>query len=103
MPNAADVSREKLVADLKIMISDADELLRLTAGQAGEKVSEVRARLGERLGSARVRVGELETSLVEQTKKVAHATDDYVHKNPWQSVGVAAGVAFLLGLLAGRR
>ncbi|HJV24891.1 MAG TPA: DUF883 family protein [Aromatoleum sp.] len=103
MPNATEVSREKLVADLKVMISDADELLRLTAGQAGEKVTEVRARLGERLTSARSRVGELETSVVEQTKKVANATDDYVHKNPWQSLGVAAGVAFLLGLLAGRR
>lgn len=103
MANTTEVSREKLVSDLKVVVSDAEELLRLTADQAGEKVSEVRGRLTGRLQSAKTRLGELEGSLVEQTKKVAHATDDYVHKNPWQSVGVAAGVAFLLGLLAGRR
>lgn len=103
MPNTAEVSREKLVSDLKVVVSDAEELLRLTADQAGEKVGEVRGRLTGRLQSAKARLGELEDSFVEQTKKVAHATDDYVHKNPWQSVGVAAGVAFLLGLLASRR
>jgi ElaB/YqjD/DUF883 family membrane-anchored ribosome-binding protein len=29
--------------------------------------------------------------------------DEYVHENPWQALGVTAGVAFLIGLLAGRR
>ncbi|PPA05332.1 DUF883 domain-containing protein, partial [Pseudomonas sp. MWU12-2312b] len=27
----------------------------------------------------------------------------YVQANPWQSVGIAAGVGFLIGLLATRR
>ena len=31
------------------------------------------------------------------------ATEDYVQSNPWQSVGIAAGVGFLIGLLASRR
>ena len=33
-----DVSKEKLVADLKVVVADAEELLRATASQAGEKV-----------------------------------------------------------------
>lgn len=103
MPRNADVSRDKLVSDFKVVVSDAEELLKLTAGQAGEKLTEVRARLGDRLVTAKDRIADMELAVVEQTKKVAHATDDYVHKNPWQSVGAAAGVAFLLGLLAGRR
>lgn len=103
MPRNADVSRDKLVSDFKVVVSDAEELLKLTAGQAGEKLTEVRARLGDRLVTAKDRIADMELTVVEQTKKVAHATDDYVHKNPWQSVGAAAGVAFLLGLLAGRR
>jgi len=103
MAQNADVSRDKLVSDFKVVVSDAEELLKLTAGQAGEKLTEVRARLGDRLSSAKDRIADVESAVVEQTKKVAYATDDYVHKNPWQSVGAAAGVAFLLGLLAGRR
>jgi ElaB/YqjD/DUF883 family membrane-anchored ribosome-binding protein len=30
-------------------------------------------------------------------------TDDYVHENPWQVVGVAAAVGFLVGLMMNRR
>ncbi|MBP7641556.1 MAG: DUF883 domain-containing protein, partial [Thauera sp.] len=44
-----------------------------------------------------------EAAIVDSGKKAVRVTDDYVHENPWQSVGVAAGVAFLLGLLASRR
>lgn len=103
MSNNADVSRDKLVSDFKVVISDAEELLKLTAGQAGDKLSEVRSRLGDRMQTAKDRISDMEAVAVEQAKKVAYATDDYVHKNPWQSVGIAAGVAFLLGLLSGRR
>jgi len=95
--------RDKLIADFKVVIADAEELLRLTAGQAGERLTEVRSRLNERLASAKGRVFDADSVFREQTRKVAEATDEYVHQNPWQSVGVAAGVAFLIGLLAGRR
>jgi len=30
-------------------------------------------------------------------------TDVYVHDNPWRSIGIAAGIGFLVGLLTGRR
>jgi ElaB/YqjD/DUF883 family membrane-anchored ribosome-binding protein len=97
------VSREKLISDLKVVVGDAEELLRLTAGQAGDKLGEVRNRLSGRLDELKDRLGDAEAALLEKGKKVASATDGYVHEHPWQSVGVAAGVAFLLGLLVGRR
>ncbi|MDO9597800.1 MAG: DUF883 family protein [Azoarcus sp.] len=96
-------STDKLVSDLKVVVADAEELLKLTAGQAGEKLSDVRVRLTDRLAVAKDRIADTEAAVVAKTKKAAHATDDYVHAHPWESVGVAAGVAFLLGLLAGRR
>jgi ElaB/YqjD/DUF883 family membrane-anchored ribosome-binding protein len=103
MSNGTEVSRDKLVADFKLVISDAEELIKLTAGEAGSKLTEARGRLNERVAQAKERLADADAALREQTRKVAHATDDYVHKNPWQAVGVTAGVAFLLGLLAGRR
>ncbi len=106
MSAAADqnnASKEKLVADFKVVVADAEELLKLTAGDAGEKITEVRARLNERLRVAKERIEDTEHALRERARQVAHATDDYVHANPWQSVGIAAGVAFLLGMLSGRR
>ena len=44
-----------------------------------------------------------EEVLIEKTRAAARATDDYVHENPWQAVGIGAGVGFLLGLVLGRR
>lgn len=99
----SQATKEKLVSDFKAVVADTEELLKLTAGQAGDKVSDVRARLGERLTSAKYKLQDFEAAVVEKTKAAARATDDYVHENPWKAVGVAAGVGFLLGLLVNRR
>ncbi|MGO1272576.1 MAG: DUF883 family protein, partial [Pseudomonas helleri] len=42
-------------------------------------------------------------SLHERGEAAVTAAEDYVQSNPWQSVGIAAGVGFLIGLLATRR
>ena len=94
---------DKLVADLREVASDAEELMNLTASQAGERIADVRARLGQRLGTLRAQLSDLEADMLERGKEVARATDDYVHDNPWKAIGATAGVAFLLGLLIGRR
>ncbi|MCZ7654646.1 MAG: hypothetical protein M5R42_10755 [Rhodocyclaceae bacterium] len=39
----------------------------------------------------------------KKTRLVARATDDYVHDNPWRSIGIAAGIGLVIGLLIGRR
>lgn len=103
MNSTNGVNTDKLVADLKVVVSDAEELLKLTAGQAGDKIDSVRGRLAERLRLAGDQLVTVEKQVLEQTRKVARATDDYVHQNPWRAVGTAAGVAFLVGLLIGRR
>lgn len=97
------VSKEKLVADLKVVVADTEELLRATAGQAGEKVAEIRGRLQEHLANAKASLAEAQAVVIDRAKQVGRATDDYVHDNPWRSVGVAAGIGFIVGLLIGRR
>jgi ElaB/YqjD/DUF883 family membrane-anchored ribosome-binding protein len=98
-----DVNKDKLVADLRVVIADAEELLRATASQAGEKVAAARERIQASLADAKVKLNEAERAAVARAKEAAKATDEYVHDNPWQAVGIAAGIGFLLGLLIGRR
>jgi len=100
---STDVSKEKLVADLKVVVADAEELLRATASQAGEKVAAARERIQASLASAKVKLSDAERALLEKTKEAAKATDEYVRENPWQAVGIAAGVGLLLGILISRR
>lgn len=96
-------NKEKLVADLKVVISDTEELLRATAGAAGEKANELRERMSVRLRDAKERVQDIEAALIDKTKAAARATDDFVHEQPWKAVGVAAALGLALGVLIGRR
>jgi ElaB/YqjD/DUF883 family membrane-anchored ribosome-binding protein len=98
-----DVTKEKLLADARLVITDAEELLRATAGQAGDKIAEIRTRAAERIAAMKIQLADAEAVVVEKAKQVGRATDDYVHEYPWRSVGVAAGIGFIVGLLIGRR
>ncbi|HZW24559.1 MAG TPA: DUF883 family protein [Gallionella sp.] len=97
-----EIGKEKLMQDLRVVVADAEELLRATAGQAGEKVSSARERIQESLVAAKVRLIAAEEAVVEKTKQAAKATDEYVHENPWKSVGIAAGVGLVIGMLISR-
>jgi len=96
-------TKDKLVSDLKVVVADAEEIMRATAGAAGEKVGELRERIELRLRDAKERLADAEAAIVDKTKAAARATDDFVHEQPWKAVGVAAALGLALGVLIGRR
>lgn len=98
-----EVTKEKLISDFKIVVADAEALLRASAGQGGEALAAVRSRVEESLATAKSRMLDAEAELLERTKAAAKATDEYVHEHPWHAVGVAAGVGLVVGMLIGRR
>ncbi len=98
-----EVAKERLIKDFKTVIVDTEEMLKATASQTGEKVAAARAKLEETLAATQKRLADLEEGLVDRTKAAAQATDRLVHEHPWQAVGVAAAVGFLLGMLTCRR
>jgi ElaB/YqjD/DUF883 family membrane-anchored ribosome-binding protein len=102
-PSAVDASKDQLVRDFKILVADAESLLKATAGQSGEAVAAMRAKVGESLAVAKVKLTEAEELALEKAKAAAAATDEYVHEHPWHAVGIAAGVGLVIGLLIGRR
>lgn len=96
-------SQERLVSAIRSEISDVEDVLSATTGEVGEKITRLRERLQKRLSSAKLRLAEAEERLVAKTKAAARATDNYVHESPWTSIGIAAGVGVVAGLLFGRR
>lgn len=101
--NSSDVTTDQLVEDLKTVMRDAEALIKATSAQTGEKIQEVRARAEESLRQAKVRLSEVEQEALKRAREFAGATEDYVRQNPWQSVGMAAGIGLLVGLLLSRR
>jgi ElaB/YqjD/DUF883 family membrane-anchored ribosome-binding protein len=98
-----EASKEQLVNDFKLVVADAEALLKATAGHGGEKIAEVRAKTEKSLNAARARIAEAQSVVLAKTKEAAHATDVYVHDHPWKSAGTAAAVGVVIGLLIGRR
>ena len=99
----AKTAQEILMEDFQALVSDTERLLEHTASLAGDQADELRAQIHESLLKARETLQLSEQSLRDRGQAAVIAAEDYVQTNPWQSVGIAAGVGFLIGLLATRR
>ncbi len=101
--NMTAAQREKLIADLRTVVADAEQLLKMTADEVGEGAAGLRARLQERLVQSKQRLLDLQHAAADKAKAVGHAADDYVHDHPWKSVAIGAGVGVIVGMLISRR
>lgn len=93
------VTMGKLVQDFKVVMHDAESLLKASAGELGEKAREARARLAASLEGAKANFHKIEDRAVAGAK----ATDQMIREHPYQSLGVAFGVGLLIGVLVTRR
>jgi ElaB/YqjD/DUF883 family membrane-anchored ribosome-binding protein len=96
-------STQKLKQDLKAVVFDAEELLKASATQTGERIEKVRAHAEESLRTARARLVESGDAVGQKARAAASNVDDLAHKQPWAAAGIAAGVGLLVGLLISRR
>lgn len=103
MNDMTTAHKDKLMSDLRVVIADAEDLLRMTADQASEGAADVRSRVQARMNQAKAELIHLQEAAVAKAKAAGHATDEFVHENPWKSIGVAAGIGLVVGLLIGRR
>jgi ElaB/YqjD/DUF883 family membrane-anchored ribosome-binding protein len=90
---------EQLMADLRLVLADAEALLQATAAEGGMKLEEVRDRILASLRQGNAHLAAMQKSLGVHTRAAAKATDDYVQAHPWPAIGVAGGAGLLLGLL----
>ncbi|TMA06700.1 MAG: DUF883 domain-containing protein [Deltaproteobacteria bacterium] len=95
-------TKEKLISDFKVLVGDAEELLRATANQAGERVASARKRIEQSVEDGKKTLADAENILFDKTKEAAKAAEAYMRENPWNAVGIAAGVGLILGLLIRR-
>ncbi len=100
---AERVSASELIDNLAAVVRDAEGLLRATASQTGERVEEIRARAEESVRQAKQRLASIEEEALAHARELAGEADQYVRGNPWQAVGIAAGIGLVVGLLMSRR
>ena len=98
-----DSTRQKLAGDFRSVVTDVEELLKATAGQTGGQLSNARDRVAESMKQMRVELENAEHAAIAKAKHAAAEVDHYAHENPWQAVGIAAGIGFLIGVVVARR
>jgi|SRR5450631_1501233 ElaB/YqjD/DUF883 family membrane-anchored ribosome-binding protein len=101
MKQSIDATKDKLIEDFNAVISDTEQLLKSVAAAGGEKAGSIRASVEQNLKVARERLRELEDAALERARAAAESTDEYVRENPWQSIGIAAGLGALAGIIIG--
>jgi ElaB/YqjD/DUF883 family membrane-anchored ribosome-binding protein len=100
---SSDVSKERLVADMKTVVTDAGELLKGAAASSNEGMAAARDRLRQRMGALRSRMSETQSMFSGRARYAADCTEHYVRAHPWKSMGIAAAAALLVGALFRRR
>ncbi len=101
MTRSTNDSNDKLVADFNSVIADTEELLKSVAASGGDKAGAMRAGVERRLDSAKKSLRDMQDAALEKGREAVRAGDEYVHENPWQSIGVGVTVAAVAGVLIG--
>jgi ElaB/YqjD/DUF883 family membrane-anchored ribosome-binding protein len=96
------ITTDKLMADLRVLAVDTEELLRATASQTGQQIAQVRAKAEESLKAVKASVADLQDVALAKTRAAGRATDDYVRANPWQALAICAVAGFVLGSFLAR-
>lgn len=93
----------RLMDDLKRVVAEAEALLAHATDSAidgaDSSTQDLRRKLQARLREAQDKLGDLQ----EQARAAGKVADRYVHDNPWSSIGAAAALGLLVGVLLGRR
>jgi ElaB/YqjD/DUF883 family membrane-anchored ribosome-binding protein len=97
------VARERMLADLKVLVADTEALLQATAADASEQAKATRARLTETLKKARATFEEFKAEQIDAAKAALIKADQTVRAHPYESLAIAFGVGVLIGVVLRRK
>jgi ElaB/YqjD/DUF883 family membrane-anchored ribosome-binding protein len=87
-----DKSNRDWIEDLRSAVAEAQALLETHAAEGGDLAKQVHERVTDSLDRARSLLHEFEDD-----------ANRYVRDNPWQSLGIAAALGLVIGMLVTRR
>jgi len=92
-------AKVKMADDLKMIVSDGEELLKAAANASGESLTAARAEFAKKVVSAKAKLADVLQPVVHKARQA----DGYVHESPWTAIGVAAAAGILIGFLVAKR
>lgn len=96
-------ARARLRADLKVLVHDAEDLIKATGADVSEAAKAARARLQTGIEHTKEAYLEWQDESLETARAALARADTTVRAHPYESVGVAFGLGVLVGVLVRRR
>jgi ElaB/YqjD/DUF883 family membrane-anchored ribosome-binding protein len=93
----------QLASELKLLLDDAEELLRSTAGLSDEAIGQAREKFRNSLDTVRERVGVARDSSLDSLRRSVATAEDYARSHPWWAVGAGMALGVVVGVLSARR
>lgn len=97
------LARERVLADLRTLARDSEDLLKATAGDVSDKAKEARQRVLAAVEKARATCDDLQEETLARARAAAKKADTVIRDHPYESIGISFGVGLLIGVLVGRR
>jgi ElaB/YqjD/DUF883 family membrane-anchored ribosome-binding protein len=98
------VSRQQVLEDLMRVLGDMDELVKAsgTAPSDGKATAtSPDPELDRKLAAIRERIDNVKDRIARGVHERIEAVDGYFRENTWKTVGTAAALAFIAGLIIG--
>jgi len=99
----SEESIHSFLSELRKVMSDAEALLEANAADVGDQAHLVRDKLSASMHDAQHAMQRIQEQLSTQVSKATDNANQYVHENPWTSIGLAGAAGLLVGLLVRRR
>jgi ElaB/YqjD/DUF883 family membrane-anchored ribosome-binding protein len=98
-----DSNKDQLVTDLKLVMADAEKLIKEAAGASNESFALLRERLDVKLVEAKARLKSARSVIAQQAQQATAVAHTYVKANPWQTAGLAIAAGVVLGFCLGQQ
>jgi ElaB/YqjD/DUF883 family membrane-anchored ribosome-binding protein len=95
-------NRDQLLADLRLVVADADRLIREAAGASSEGVTALQTRLEAKLAEARMKFARARAVVGGKAHEAGAAVEAYARAKPWHAAAVLVAAGTALGVSLAR-
>ena len=98
-PSSIQNSKDVLVADLKRVVSDADDLMKEVLNATAEELAERRQQIAARMDAVKTSIDEARLAAKRRVCDAADSTQRFVQENPWAVIGFVSALTVVGTLL----
>lgn len=103
MRNDFDGKREELLSELQDILQSAEDLFEEGKDIGSDEFKKLKKRLTASSSGYRRQLDDFQEKVTSTARNAAKQSDALIQENPYKTIGLVAGLAFVTGLLVNRK